>query len=44
MDTRASTTETKATEHEHYTKTREGAMVWSTKDECVICGTGTDWR
>lgn len=30
----------KATEHEHFTRTRSGRKVWSTKGECVVCGCG----
>jgi hypothetical protein len=30
-------------EHEHYTRSH-GQMIWSTRDECVVCGTGHEYR
>lgn len=35
------------TEHEHFTYRYEGGRkvaLWSTKDECVKCGTGRDFH
>ena len=40
------TTET-TTEHDHYTISTVGGCkqaIWSTKDECVKCGTGSEHR
>jgi hypothetical protein len=34
-------------EHEHYAISRQGGRrqaIWSTRDECVKCGSGREWR
>jgi len=29
--------------HEHYTQSKTGHVIWSTEDECVVCGSGTPY-
>ena len=35
---------TRTREHEHYTYSATGQMIWSLKDECVVCGVGKEWE